>query len=507
MQSFRALLRLCAKPIYLWWAIVVIGVILRLRQYFSGRSLWGDEAAIAFNLAQRPFVGLTQPLDYAQGAPVGFLFVEKLLILLFGNIDQVMRLFPLFSGILAVYLFYRIARSHIQSGMFATLLFAISWSLIYYSSELKQYSTDVMVGLLLVFVASRCLKEDARSRDFWILGVTGMAAMWLSHPSVFILAGIGLMLFFAALTGKRPIPVQWLFGLATLWAVSFGLEYLVSLRHLAADDYLHNYWKSAFMPFPPNGTRAWFGKTYESLLLIALNRTDQIVAVLVLVLVPIGCISLLYRDRVLAIMMISPFFIALLASAAQKYPLRGRLMLFLVPFVFFLIAEGLGSIYSLIAKWHAGTARVIYMLPALVLILLPAAVTWEFFVTPYVDINIKPVLQYVAEQRQEEDVIYVFHTINAVFDYYAPLYGLEQTSVLVGKSQLGKRAALQDFYNGVKSLEGEERVWFIFARVQYCGDCEGDMQLFYTDYLDERGTMLDSFHATGTNVYLYDLNP
>src|SRR5512145_598794 len=101
------------ETVYLWWAIVVIGVILRVRQYFSGRSLWGDEAAIAFNLAQRSFVDLTRPLDYEQGAPIGFLFTEKLLILVFGNIDQVMRLFPLFSGILAVYLFYRIARSHI----------------------------------------------------------------------------------------------------------------------------------------------------------------------------------------------------------------------------------------------------------------------------------------------------------------------------------------------------------------------------------------------------------
>jgi hypothetical protein len=388
--------------------------------------------------------------------------------------------------------------------MLAALLFAISSSLIYYSSELKQYSTDVMIGLLLIFVASRCLKEDVRSRDFWILGMTGMAAIWLSHPSVFILAGIGLMLFFAAITRNRPIPTRWLFGLATMWAVSFGIEYLVSLRHLAADDYLYNYWKNDFMPFPPNGTRIWFGKTYYSLLSIALNRTDRILAMLILVLVPIGCISLVYRDRVLAIMMISPFFVALLASAAQKYPLNGRLMLFLVPFVFFLIAEGLGWIYSLIAKWHVGTARVIYMLPALVLVLLPAAVTWEFFVTPYVGSNIKPVLQYVAEQRQEEDSIYVFHTINAVFDYYAPLYGLEDTNVLMGRAQLSKRAALQDFYDGVETLQGKDRVWFIFAGILDCGGCEGDMQLFYTDYLDERGVMLDSFHATGANAYLYD---
>ena len=44
---------------------------------------------------------LTQLLDYHQAAPIGFLFIEKLSILVFGNHDYIMRLFPLLAGILA----------------------------------------------------------------------------------------------------------------------------------------------------------------------------------------------------------------------------------------------------------------------------------------------------------------------------------------------------------------------------------------------------------------------
>ena len=182
-------------------------------------------------------------------------------------------------------------------------------------------------------------------------------------------------------------------------------------------------------------------------------------------------------------------------------------MLFLVPFVLFLIAEGLGRIYLLVAKWHVGIARVVYVLPALVLFLLPASVAWEYFVTPNVSVNIKPVMQYVAEHRQEDEIIYVFHTGGSTFSYYAPFYNLEHEDILTGKGSLVKRIALEGFYNDVQTLKGKARVWFIFSGIIDCGSCQGDMQLFYVNYLNKRGTMLDSVRAVGAGAYLYDLNP
>ena len=75
------------KTAYVGWSLIVLGTLLRLRQYFSGRSLWADEASLAYNLVHRDFLGLMRPLNYDQGAPVGFLFIEKLLITVLGNID------------------------------------------------------------------------------------------------------------------------------------------------------------------------------------------------------------------------------------------------------------------------------------------------------------------------------------------------------------------------------------------------------------------------------------
>ena len=67
--------------------IIFVGIFLRVWQYAVNRSLWFDEALLALNIVNRTFIGLTQPLDYNQGAPIGFLIIEKVIIQLIGNKD------------------------------------------------------------------------------------------------------------------------------------------------------------------------------------------------------------------------------------------------------------------------------------------------------------------------------------------------------------------------------------------------------------------------------------
>ena len=82
------------------------------------RSLWADEAVLALNIVNRSYWELLQPLDYEQGAPVGFLLVEKLAIGVFGNNEYALRLFPLLSGIISLFLFYILAKYVFKSKQF-----------------------------------------------------------------------------------------------------------------------------------------------------------------------------------------------------------------------------------------------------------------------------------------------------------------------------------------------------------------------------------------------------
>ena len=82
------------------WAIVVLGLGLRTVQYARNRSLWLDEALLALNILHRSAGGLFKGLDYHQGAPIGFLLLEKLATKLAGNGELALRAFP-FLGLIS----------------------------------------------------------------------------------------------------------------------------------------------------------------------------------------------------------------------------------------------------------------------------------------------------------------------------------------------------------------------------------------------------------------------
>lgn len=491
----------------IWWLLTLTGILLRLRQYAANRSLWADEASLAYNLANRSFAELTGLLDYHQAAPIGFLFIEKFFVVILGNHDYVMRLFPLLAGILATWLVYRIAQEHFGwAGLLTLALFAVGYWPVYYSSELKQYSSDVMAAVLLVYLAGRCLRKEAQGTDFFWLGAAGTILIWVSHPSVFVLAGIGLTLLFDTLTRKRRAPLSWLAGMGLAWLASFGLEYLVSLRHIVADGYLIEYWRKAYMPIPPWKNPGWFVSTYHAFLFIGFHRTDWLMSSSFLILTGIGVIFLLLRKRNLALMALSPFATTLLAAALQRYPLQYRFMLFWIPFAFFLMAAGLQGMYWLIAKVNRSLGLVVSSLLTLAVFSLVAPQAMTFLENPG-GVDIKPALQYIADHRAKTDSLYVFHAADPVFRYYAPFYGLDTGNVVVGFDTPRKRIALQGFYDDVERLRGEERVWFLFAEIVDCPGCDSDQQAFYLEYLDEFGVRLDSFDGSGGNAYLYDLNP
>jgi hypothetical protein len=507
MQETWLRVRSFIKSNYLWWGIILLGVVLRLRQYLLNRSFWADEASLAVNLVDRNFAELTGLLDYHQAAPVGFLFIEKLFVLVLGNHDYIMRLFPLFAGILGTYLIYKIARASFGTfGLFAVSMFSISWWLVHYSSELKQYGSDVTVALLLVYLAINCLRENAQAKDFLLLGLVGTVVIWISHPSVFIMVGIGLALALEKITRKAYAPWTWIFAIGLGWLASFGLEYLLSLRHIVADEYLIDYWRRAYVPLPPWSDRGWFRDTYYSFLFFAFHRADDLMALVTLALTSIGAITLLTRERKIALLVISPFVVAVIASALHRYPLKDRFMLFLVPFALLLMAEGLRGIYWLAAKWKPGFAAAFSGVLALAVVWQIAPVTYEKAVSGARE-DIRPVMEYIADNRLPGDILYVFPRTDPVFHYYAPFYGLDTGNVLIGVDKPGKRAMLENFTGDVISLVGNQRVWFLFSEIIDCVDCEGEgTQAFYLEHIEQYGVIIDSFDGSGANAYLYDLS-
>jgi hypothetical protein len=103
------------------YLIVFIGVFLAIYQFIYNRSLWLDEAKLALNIINKDFIGLTKPLDYHQVAPIGFLFIEKISVLILGKNELALRIFPLISFLTSIPFFYLLSNKLVKNNVIALI--------------------------------------------------------------------------------------------------------------------------------------------------------------------------------------------------------------------------------------------------------------------------------------------------------------------------------------------------------------------------------------------------
>lgn len=473
------------------WIIICLGIVLRLAQYLSNRSLWLDESLLALNIIERSSSELMRPLDYYQGAPVGFLMLEKLAVQAFGNSEHALRLVPFLSGTIALFLFYRVAKLCIQPKAvpIALGLFAISDPLIYYSSEAKQYSSDAAIALLLFLATFHILAKELNTHRIALFGILGATAIWFSHPSLFILAGVGASLALFHLGRRRWAKIGTLSIAYSIWILSFVACYFVSLRDLGNNEILLDYWASAFMPFPSLDF-SWFINTFFAIFKYPAGLPLSGIAALTFL---VGCISMFLKKRAGFFVLISPAVLTLLASNFHKYPFRGRLLLFIVPSLLLLIAEGAERIRN--STRHNSTAIGIAVIG--LLFVHPLYSASYYLVRPRTKEEIKPALSYVKEHKQDRDVLYLYYASQYALKYYSESCGFEHDNYIVGTDSDNWK----DYMSDLDELCGNKRVWLLFSHTY-----TEEKERFFLAYLDSIGTRLDAFKSAGTAVYLYDLS-
>src|SRR5258706_3723570 len=243
--------------------LLLVGFVLRIRQYLTGRSLWIDEAMLALNIVNRDFAGLFKPLDYDQGTPLGFLLVEKFFNILLGKSEFVLRLFPLMMGLAALWLFYLLLkRTTSGTGLLLALaLFALNPRLVYYSSEVKQYIVDVAVTIGLLLMTERLFDEHPSKKYFIRFTLVGLLALWFSHPALFVLAGIGLTLVLVYLKRQDYISLRLALGMGSIWVLNLVFLYFLILKDLRQNTFMQEYWQDAFVPMPPWRDMSWYLKS------------------------------------------------------------------------------------------------------------------------------------------------------------------------------------------------------------------------------------------------------
>lgn len=336
--------------------LLVLGVVARVAQFLADRSYWLDEISLEQNIVTKTLVELFGPLSGAQLAPPGFLAVEWGLYHILGNRPLVLKIFPVLCGVTSLFLFLRVAQRCLRPGAVwvALGLFAVSDDLIYFASELKQYSTDVVMALLCDLVALDMISRPATMARWTRFTVVGAVVVWFSHPVAFVLAGLGLVLIASALVDR-----EWKRGLALtlmslVWAASFACVYAVSQEQLGHRGTMWDFWAFAFppRPFTGLGSAAWL---IRSILYLFANPIEIVTpmgptpsALLAFGFFLTGCVSFVKRGASQTLwMLVAPVLITLFAACLYLYPFHGRLLLFLVPALLLLIGEGVAWVVEL----------------------------------------------------------------------------------------------------------------------------------------------------------------
>ena len=475
------------------WLIIAFGAALRTAQYLFNSALYVDEGALALNIINRSFGGLLQPLDSEQAAPVGFLFLEKLAFLAFGDGEYSLRLFPFLFSIASLVLFYEAARRVLKPWVatIALALFAVSSYLIYYAAQIKQYSGDVAITLLIIIAGIEIEAKTLTVRRAGLFAFAGATVVWFSHPSVFVLAGVGCALAVAAAL-KRDWPRFWkLAGVFAIWLMTFAAFYLISVKNLSSNQTLESSWakKGTFMPLPPIslGDLEWVPRALVKMFSNPFGLPLPAVAALVFLL---GGVALFLKNKPLFLMLVAPIALTMLASGVHKYPFGRRLLLFLLPAALLVLGAGLDFILEKKRPYSILAAGAI----AALLLIQPAGGATNNMLRPHSRQDIRPILAYVRDHRQPGDMVYVYHHQRESFQYYAKKYGFDENDFVLGIDARDKSKSSVDwqaYERDLDQLRGRRRVWLTFSHIRRIQGMREDE--FMLNYVSKLGSLLDKF--------------
>lgn len=458
---------------------VGLGILVRLVQFFSNRSLWFDEVALGLNLLDRDYAGLLQALDHNQAAPPLFLWIEKLFIDLWGTHEYVLRFFPLLGGLCSLWLYHRFTQKFAHGWVrpIALWLFALQGYIVYFAGETKPYSWDVAMGLWLFLAVMALDTLKPKLQSLLTAASLGTISLWLSFPSIFVIASveaaniIKLRLWQAPKTHIQDFLIRRL-PLYGIWVTSFCCLYFGVIQKALAGTGLQDGWAGRF----PDGwlDGLWLLDSFGRFFYRPMGFSSPADGIAMFAFVT-GCIYLFRTQKLRLLYLSSPFIVNFLASYLHKYPFRERLVLYLVPYGLIILAEG---IVFWCDRWHKRPKALglISVILAISLVLMPIGKSLRNTLQPanlHFD-HVRPAMEYIQSQWQPGDKLYVFFWSQLQFEYYnhrlnfpeADIVRSQLTNVGINKlesddlDQYGQE--LSDLKAG--PLQGKPRVWVLLGR-------------------------------------------
>lgn len=390
--------------------LLPLAVVARRPGYLFSHAFWLDEGWVADSIR----APLQQLQLLTSSTPIGWTFLLRLVPGV--GPPERLRAVPLAFGVLSVTVAYLLGRQLGRVAAVAAGLAAALAPAALRNHNLKQYSADVFVALLLLWLTAR-LEAGWSRRRLVVLCVACVPAVLISHVTVFVSAAVVGALAMRALVERRWERLGWLVALGLSVA---AIEAAVYLAFAAAGNnpVMSRWWAADMVPLGRGlGPAAGF---------VATRCADALVRVgfgpwpLAAALVIAGLVAL-WRSRLPVVATAVCLLAAelLVGAVAQRYPLlEERTSLFFITLLAVCAALGIAAVVAWSAQRWATLPLGVALAVGAGLLLVPAAHANAMHPMP--PSTIRQQVSYVLAHRRPGDVVVVGSAASFPFAYYWP---------------------------------------------------------------------------------------
>lgn len=456
--------------------VCIYGVFKSCWMNSVGVSLWLDEAALAVSFSKRNIWTLTSDIfEWNQIAPVGWLYVNKIISIILGNTEFNIRIFSVFSYTATLFLVYCMSKYFFHMRLplmcpayIASMSFALTYSIMF-----KPYISDGMFTMLTI-TAYLVYKE--KSLKPWILGIVWAVLLWFSNPVCFVAGGLILselafLIFYNVKSIKAKhfkiknllIEIKPWIVIGGMLVISFVVYYFYWLRPVAIGDSMQNFWRGQNFPLFPKSVEdlSKMKSMYEEIF----RHFSFLTPLMMFGLITTFIYGLYKKSRSIIGLYIG-IIIMLFASYINMFPVEDRMWYYFYPLSAFLFFMGIDKVVHFRGEKKGTASTLIIWIFGIFAITANTGFS-DFSTADKVfrsDEETNYEVNFVRDNIQEDEKVYVyFHSIpgftyNNGYDTYS--IGKYRNNVIYGVGILAKN---QDYSDEINNITNAHNCYIVMS--------------------------------------------
>lgn len=321
------------------------GVATSIFMNFVNRSLWLDEAHLAYSFSIRSLLNLWDgALEKNQSAPLGWLYIEKLFAVIFGNTEFVVRIGSILGfAVTLFFIWYLLDKCfHVKYPLGTCAFYANIPFVLKYSNVFKPYICDGLFVLMVIWLFY--LYKENR------ISLYGMAAgwallVWFANPACFFEGGILVSEGIFVLIERNWKKLKELVIAGVSIVASFIVYYFFWLREVALSDHMQNFWEGKNFPLIP-ASMSDFAKM-KAMITEIYAHTGSFYRLLLFLMAVALIAAVIRKNRILMGLYIG-IFITCFASYINMFPVQDRLWCFFYSLIVLLGFVGLDELVNFV---------------------------------------------------------------------------------------------------------------------------------------------------------------